>query len=265
MSEVKTEAEQPTEESSPGITPENAGSTRSLRREWNLGQRVQIWLISHLGKWVILLLGKTLQFESRGAEHLEEVYRAGHRAILTFWHNRILGATYYYRRRGIVVMSTYNFDGEYTSRCIQMMGYRSVRGSSTRGGYQGLLDMVKVMKEGVDAGFSIDGPHGPLYQAKVGPVLLARKTGGGILCFHLSYEKKWVIRGSWDQFQIPKPFNRVLLIHAPAIYVDRKADAAGVKEKLAEMQHLLEKLRDEGDAHWRIDTDTDSDPDADKP
>lgn len=219
-------------------------------RVWSLWQRLQIWLAAHVGYWFIRWVGCTLRFESRGDENLEAIYRAGHRAIFTFWHNRIFGATWYWRKRGIVVMTSQNFDGEYIAHFIQRHGYGAARGSSSRGGLKALVEMARCLKNGSDVAFTIDGPSGPRYQAKVGPVLLARKTGDAIFCFHISYEKKWVIRGSWDQFQIPKPFSRALIIKAPPLYVDVDADESAVQKKHAEMQQLLEKIRDEGDAYW---------------
>jgi lysophospholipid acyltransferase (LPLAT)-like uncharacterized protein len=219
-------------------------------RQWSRWQRFQIWLAAHLGYAFIYLIGRTLRFESRGDENLEAIYRVGHRAIFVFWHNRIFGATWYYRQRGIVVMTSQNFDGEYIARFIEMHGYGAARGSSSRGGMKALLEMANCLEKGADVGFTIDGPRGPRYEAKKGPVLLARKTGDAIFCFHISYQKKWVIRGSWDHFQIPKPFSRALILKAPPIYVDAAADEAMVQAKHVEMQKLLDRLREEGDSYW---------------
>ncbi|MGB7621076.1 MAG: lysophospholipid acyltransferase family protein [Terriglobia bacterium] len=222
-------------------------------REWSGWQKFQISVASYAGYGLIRLIGRTLKFESRGDENLEAIYKAGHRAIFTFWHNRIFGATWYFRKRGIVVMTSQNFDGEYIARFIQMLGYEAARGSSSRGGMRALVEMAKCLREGSDVGFTIDGPRGPRYQAKMGPVMLARKTGDGIFCFHVSYEKKWVLKGSWDHFQIPKPFSRVLLIQAPPLYIDATADESTMRKKHQEMQQLLDKIRDEGDAYWEGD------------
>jgi lysophospholipid acyltransferase (LPLAT)-like uncharacterized protein len=218
--------------------------------KWSGWQRFQIGAASYAGYALIGLIGRTLRFESRGDENLEAIYKAGHRAIFTFWHNRIFGATWYYRGRGIVVMTSQNFDGEYIARFIKMLGYDAARGSSSRGGMRALVEMARCLRKGTDVGFTIDGPRGPRYEAKMGPVLLARKTGDAIFCFHVSYEKRWVVNGSWDHFQIPKPFSRVLIINAPPLYIDATADEATMRRKHQEMQQLLDKLREEGDAYW---------------
>lgn len=223
---------------------------RGCARVWTRWQRFQIWVAAHVGYWFIELIGRTLRFESRGDENLEAIYRAGHRAIFVFWHNRIFGATWYYRRRGIVVMTSQNFDGEYIARFITMHGYGTARGSSSRGGMRALAEMARCLRQGSDVGFTIDGPRGPRYQAKMGPLLLARKTGDAIFCFHVSYEKKWILRNSWDHFEIPKPFSRALIIKAPPIYVESAADEATVRQKHQEMQRLLDRIRGEGDSFW---------------
>ena len=135
---------------------------------------------------------------------------------------RIFPATYYWRRRGIVVMTSQNFDGEYIARCIQKHGYGAARGSSSRGGLKALAEMAQCLRRGLDVGFTVDGPRGPRYEAKPGPVLLARRTGAAVFCFHISLQRK-IQLNNWDQTQIPFPFSRALVLKAPPIYVFRSA------------------------------------------
>src|SRR5487761_2647692 len=85
-------------------------------RPWSRWQRFQIWAIAEVGYWLMALIGLTLRYEVRGAENLEAIHRSGHRAIFTFWHNRLFAGTWYFRHRGITVMTSQNFDGEYTTR-----------------------------------------------------------------------------------------------------------------------------------------------------
>ena len=101
--------------------------------------------------------------------------------ISAFWHRCIISATWYWRDRGAVVMNTTNFDGQWTRRVIEHFGFGTAQGSSTRGGLRGLAVMARRLEEGHDAAFTIDGPRGPRYVAKPGPVMLARRTGKPIL------------------------------------------------------------------------------------
>jgi lysophospholipid acyltransferase (LPLAT)-like uncharacterized protein len=195
------------------------------------------------------LIGKTIQWESRGDEYLEQIHKTGKRAIFTFWHGRIFPATYYWRNRGIVVMSSQNYDGQYVAHCIRKHGYEIARGSSSRGWVKAMGEMAEWLRKGSDVAFTVDGPRGPRYEAKPGPVLLARKTGDPIFCFHISLEKKIQLK-SWDHTQIPIPFTRALVLKAPPIYVPRNAKEGEIKQKIVEVPTQLDQLRIEGDAYW---------------
>src|SRR5216110_2413028 len=157
---------------------------------------------------LIKLIGRTIKFEIEGWENWEAASRDGKIPIYTFWHNRVFLATYFWQRRSIVVMTSRSFDGEYIARFIQRFGYGAARGSSTRGATGAVVEMVRLMRAGSPAGFTIDGPKGPRYVAKMGAVLLAKKTGNPVLPFTIAAERFWEIKGSWDRSQIPKPFTR---------------------------------------------------------
>ena len=219
------------------------------QRQFSFWQRIQIRCVQSIGYWLVYLIGMTLRWECRGDEHLEAIYRQGRRAIFTFWHGRILTATWRWRKRGIMVMTSMNFDGEYISRFIQQHGYRAARGSSSRGGLRALAQMARHIAEGQDAAFTVDGPRGPRYVAKLGPVLLAKKTGAAIFCFHISV-RRFRQFNSWDHFQIPVPFTQALLLQAPPIWVPPDADETLQRAKHLEMQQQLDRLRIEGDRYW---------------
>lgn len=214
------------------------------------------WFLVFLASWVgyalIGLIGRTIRWEVVGQENWESIFRAGKRAIYTFWHRGIFTATWYWRRRGIVVMTSTHFDGEYIARIIHRLGYGAARGSSSRGGLRALAEMARRLKEGHDVGFTIDGPHGPRFVAKPGPVMLARRTGDAIFCFHISPERAYVFRQSWDLLQIPCPFTRAVILMAPPIYVPEQASEEVLREKHAEMQALLDRLREIGARWWSL-------------
>lgn len=201
-----------------------------------------------LGYWVITIICRTIRWESQGDKYLEQIYAAGSRAIFTFWHGRIFPATWYWRNRGIIVMASMNLDGEAMTHCIQRHGYSAVRGSSSRGGLKALSAMVKEIQQGRDAAFTIDGPRGPRHVAKVGPVILARKTGAAISCFHVSMKHK-IQLNSWDGFQIPIPFTRAIVLKAPPIWVPSNASEDKMRQIHMRMQQVLEELCEQGN-HW---------------
>src|SRR5258708_31026724 len=157
---------------------------------------------------LIRLIGCTVRWQVEGWENFEATTRTNSIPIYTFWHNRVFLATYFWQRRRIVVMTSQSFDGEYIARFIQRFGYGAARGSSTRGGIGALVEMVRLVRAGCPTAFTIDGPKGPRYVAKMGPVLLAKKTGQPILPFTITAKSFWQAK-SWDLLQVPKPFTRV--------------------------------------------------------
>jgi len=212
---------------------------------YTLIERIKIRLADAAFFTSIRALGSLTRFEVRGIEHLEAIEAADKLPIVAFWHDRIFLGTYFMRNRGIVVMTSKSFDGEYIARFIQRLGYGAVRGSSSRGGSKALVQMIKAMRAGMPMAFSVDGPRGPRYEAKLGPVFLAKKTGNPILPFIVEPHKFWTIN-SWDKMQIPKPFTRALTVFGEPIYVDADANDVDVESKLTELQNSLDNLVKQG-------------------
>jgi lysophospholipid acyltransferase (LPLAT)-like uncharacterized protein len=198
---------------------------------------------------LIKLIGRTVKFEIVGWDNWEAASREGSIPIYTFWHNRVFLATHFWQRRGIVVMTSQSFDGEYIARFIQRFGYGAARGSSTRGGTGALVEMVRLMRAGCPTAFTIDGPKGPRYVAKMGALLLAKKTGYPILPFTITAAKCWHLK-SWDHFQVPWPFTRARVDIAPPIYIPSKADEETSLAKRDELQRALDDINRHGD-EWR--------------
>jgi hypothetical protein len=198
-------------------------------------KRFEIAAISAVGYRLIQMLGGTLRWRIEGFEHFEAIAAAGHQPIMAFWHGRILPATYYFRRRGIVVITSENFDGEWIARIIERFGFGTARGSSSRGGLKALLQLTREMTAGKPAGFTVDGPRGPARVAQPGAVWLAKATGNPVLPFHLESRRHWTLN-SWDRTQIPKPFSTVSIVVGEPFYVPQDAD----DEKIEAARQLLD-------------------------
>jgi lysophospholipid acyltransferase (LPLAT)-like uncharacterized protein len=166
--------------------------------------------------------------------------------IYTFWHREIFPATWFWRKRGIVVMTSQNFDGEIIARVILKQGYGAARGSSSRGSTRALVEMIRCLRRGSDVAFTIDGPRGPRFVAKGGSVLLSRATGAAIVCFHIAVRDAHVFRKSWDLHQIPHPFSRAAVFIAPPIVVPRDADSRRMEVEQRHVQATLDQLRSQG-------------------
>jgi len=199
---------------------------------------------------LIKLIGRTVRWQVEGWEHWEAASRDGQIPIYTFWHNRVFLSTYFWKQRRIVVMTSRSFDGEYIARFIQRFGYGAARGSSTRGGVGAIVEMVRLMRAGSPTAFTIDGPKGPRYVAKMGAVLLAKKTGHPVLPFTITAKKFWTANKSWDHSQVPKPFTRVRVDIAQPIYVPSDAGEELLEAKRDELQHSLDAINERGE-RWR--------------
>ena len=191
---------------------------------------------------LIKLIGRTIRWQVEGWENWEAANADGRVPIYAFWHNRIFLATYFFQRRRIVVMTSQSFDGEYIARFIQRFGYGAARGSSTRGAVGAIVEMTRLVRAGSPAGFTIDGPKGPRYVAKMGAVLLAKKTGQPILPFTITAERFWEAKRSWDGFQVPLPFSRARVDISPPIYVSADTDDDGMEAKRDELQASLDRI-----------------------
>lgn len=208
---------------------------------YTLKQRLAVRAAGVVFPLLIRAIGSTLRFRVEGQEHWDEAARGGALPIYTFWHDRIFAGTYFFRGRRIVIMTSQSFDGEYIARFIQRLGYGAVRGSSTRGGVGALVELTRLVRQGCPAGFSIDGPRGPRHVAKMGAVLLAKKTGQAVLPFGVNAERFWSLN-SWDRMQIPVPFSRVHVRFAPPIRVAPDADEAALAHAREELQSALERV-----------------------
>lgn len=215
-------------------------------------RRMQIPLIAAAVYSVIRMLGPTLRYEVLGWQHAERIYARKGQCIFAFWHRVIIPVVWWARNRGIVIMNTTAFDGQWTRKVIEWLGFGTAQGSSSKGGLRGLAVMARRLTEGRDCGFTIDGPRGPRYLAKPGPVILARKSGCAIMVFHIGVDRGRTFEKTWDHFLLPAPFARTVMLFAPPIYVPKDADANAMEAKQQEMQRELERVRDIAEAWFTL-------------
>jgi lysophospholipid acyltransferase (LPLAT)-like uncharacterized protein len=204
-------------------------------------KRFQVAAIAGLGYPLINALGHTLRWRVEGMHHYDAILASGRQPVMAFWHGRILPATFYFRRRGIVVITSENFDGEWIARIIERFGYGTARGSTSHGGRKAILQLVRDMRAGRPAGFTVDGPRGPARVAQPGAVWLAKATGNPVLPFHLEASSAWTMR-SWDRTQVPKPFSTVALAIGSPILVPREATDDALEATRGELDAALHAL-----------------------
>ncbi|HEY3381863.1 MAG TPA: lysophospholipid acyltransferase family protein [Vicinamibacterales bacterium] len=204
-------------------------------------KRLEAAAIAALGTPIIAALARTWHWQEDGTAHLDAVLASRRQPILALWHGRILPATVYFRDRGVVAMTSQNFDGEWIARIMRRFGYAAARGSTSRGARQALLQLRRDMAGGRPAAFTVDGPRGPARKAQPGAVFLAKITGNPILPFHIEARPCWTAR-SWDATQVPKPWSRVAIAMGEPLWVPADADAARLEGHRVELERRLQAL-----------------------
>jgi lysophospholipid acyltransferase (LPLAT)-like uncharacterized protein len=221
--------------------PGNAYDSRP--KQLSVFRRAQVPVITGAAYGLARLLGPTLRYEVLGWQHIDRVHKQDRRCVFSFWHQTIFMAMWWWRHRGVVAMTSANFDGQILGRALGRLGYGTTHGSSSRGGLRGLSVLARRLEQGNDAAFAADGPRGPRYIAKPGPVILARKSRCPIVPFHLFAEHAHVFEKAWDLFQLPGPFSRVVLMIAAPIEVPDDPGREVIERKRTDLQASLERAR----------------------
>jgi len=211
---------------------------------FTLGQRLVLAVVPRVVWALLWVVGLTWRFEAIAEEGVTPLLygRGAGAEIFCFWHQCVLPCTFYFRRTGATILISRSFDGELITRILNLFGFHAVRGSSSRGAREGLLGLKHVIEGGTPAIFTADGPRGPIYQAKMGPIKLAQMTGARIGAFHLEPERAWTMR-SWDRFQIPKPFTRICVSWAQWTHVSTDIAAEEFGPQREELNAAIERAR----------------------
>jgi lysophospholipid acyltransferase (LPLAT)-like uncharacterized protein len=203
-------------------------------------RRVQAGLIAWVASPLLAVLCRTYRWRIEGAERYEAITARGQQPILALWHGHILPGLHYFRNRGVVVITSQNFDGEWIARILHRFGFGTARGSTSRGGARALVQLRRDLAAGRPAAFTVDGPRGPARVVQPGVVFLAGATGQPILPYHIESDRHWTLN-SWDRTQIPKPFSTVALVFGEPIAVEATDDAT-LDRKIGEVTSALVAL-----------------------
>ncbi len=229
------------------IPEDFTATTGPISRRFSVRQRIVLRIIITAGYWLIRIIGPTLRVSisyEDGAQGTVEQRPV----IASFWHACMIPATYICRNLGVRVMSSNSYDGEYMGRVVRKFGFVPVKGSSSRNAVRALLGLRRALEEGWTVAFTIDGPRGPRYKVKPGPVALARSSGVPMSVFHMAVDRAWVLN-TWDRLLIPKPFSRVLMRFGQLIPVPASTSDEGLEKYQQELQASLDRVREFAEAN----------------
>ncbi len=203
--------------------------------------RVNPGAASLAGSLLIKGMGLTWRVETRGLDHLDDARSLTGRVIYAFWHGRLLALTWAHRNRKIHVLASEHYDGDLMGRTIERIGYGHLKGSSTRGGARAVREMRKVLSDGYDIGLAVDGPRGPRGRVQQGATELSRLTSTPVIPVSATARGRKLL-GSWDRFQVPLPFARIVVEYAEPVVVSGSAGADEREQKRLELERRLSEL-----------------------
>jgi lysophospholipid acyltransferase (LPLAT)-like uncharacterized protein len=196
-------------------------------------------ILAAVGPFLVQALAATWRIHVRGAEHLHGLRDAHRPFVFVLWHSRILPLLFHHRAEEVVLLISRHRDGEYLANLAERWGYRSVRGSTKRGGEIGLLGVVRALQGGAVVAITPDGPRGPAEQVQPGAVAAAQHAGAALLPIGARPSSAWWL-GSWDRMCIPKPFSRIDVVYGPPIEV--AAGKEGLRRAIDEVRRALQEV-----------------------
>jgi lysophospholipid acyltransferase (LPLAT)-like uncharacterized protein len=221
----------------PSGTDARAALRAERRREWQMR-----WIV-RLGVPLVRLLGWTWRIRViNGEASVERMRRERRPIVFALWHGDMLPLLYQHRGEGAAVLISEHRDGELIARVAKALGFRTVRGSTTRGASRALVGLTRELMDGHDIAVTPDGPRGPARSFAPGALIAAQRARAPVLAVGLAAKRAWRLT-SWDRFVIPKPFSRVCIAYSDPVLLDVANPRAAAQETSRFQQLMLEVER----------------------
>jgi len=201
---------------------------------------------SFIGSLCIRLLAVTWRVEWRNLENLEKARALSKQGVVSFWHGRLIVIAYSHRRWGISVLASEHPDGDLIGRAVAWLGWGHIKGSTSRRGAAGFRELAAILRTGRDAGLTVDGPRGPRGCVQQGATELSRMTGSSVIPLTDSARPRRLL-GTWDRFQIPLPFAKVVITYGEPFVVSADADRDARERYRLRLERTLHELTAELD------------------
>ena len=189
---------------------------------------------------LINLLIKTLTVERRNYETFDETSEKSN-CVVAFWHGKMFLGWYLQKNRNFSALVSRSKDGDVLASMLSKWGYTVTRGSSHIGGKEALELMVEKSNSGNSFAITPDGPKGPAHTMKAGAVVLAKKCNQSLFLIGIGYKRKITLK-SWDSFEIPLPFSKVIAVYSDPIIIDKELAYDETSKKIQEVNEKLKEL-----------------------
>jgi len=211
------------------------------------------YLFPYAGLFFVRLLSATYRIRIVDPDNEQNILKTRGQVVYASWHQRFFpGFTFFSTRKPIAIMISQSRDGEMAARAVNLLGWRAVRGSSSRGGKQALETIKTLVGQGYKVGHIVDGPQGPFGMVKPGLIRIAQYADLPIVPTITSGQNRWVFN-SWDRFMVPKPFSRVIIRFGSPVYVPRDMGQGEFEQMQEHVAQDLKRLYEDTDAIWQND------------
>ena len=205
---------------------------------------IKLYLLSKIGKWIVLLLYNTNKWNIEGENNYQDLLRNNNSVIISIWHGRVLNFVKQLANNQFYALAGTHNDAEIISRICLDTGWKVIRGPSSDKGkeaFEGIVEALKI--PGSLVAMTPDGPKGPAKIPKAGVIKAAQNTGVAIIPAASHCTKHWGFK-NWDTFYIPKPFGRIEVIYGEPVYFKHDQSFDECLYILKEAMDKLEKLVD---------------------
>jgi lysophospholipid acyltransferase (LPLAT)-like uncharacterized protein len=206
-------------------------------------------LLSFIGSILISVWSRTLRIKFIHKDIPDRLKSEGKNFIYAFWHGRQFMLFHTHRNTGVVIPASESRDGEIQAGILKWFGFDVVRGSSKRKGDRALLGLVDRLRKGKDLALAVDGPRGPIYEAKQGVTYMAGKLNKQIVPVSTSAKSYWILDKIWDRYLLPKPFTSGIVLYGEPIIVNGIGEEE-LEKKRKELEASLNRLMAQADAYF---------------
>jgi lysophospholipid acyltransferase (LPLAT)-like uncharacterized protein len=198
-------------------------------------------VVAGAGATIVRVLAGTWRYDVRGWENVEAARASGRPIVYVTWHSRLLPVIHFMHRRhvGMALLISRHRDGGYLADLCEHWGFRTVRGSTQRGGVAGLLGLVRYLRAGTEVGTTPDGPRGPAEEVKPGIVAAAQHADAHVIAISARAHRAWWIR-SWDRLCVPKPYAKVQVFYSPPLEI--APGKPGLRAGVAAVERALQAV-----------------------
>lgn len=220
-------------------------AARDLSRADRARERRLKWIV-RLGVPLVRVLGASWRIRLINDGRIDALRRERRPIVFALWHGDLLPLLYHHRNEGVSVLISDHRDGELIARVAKSLGFRTVRGSTSRGASRALVGLTRELEVGHDVAITPDGPRGPARSFAPGALIAAQRANAPVIAVGLAAESAWRL-GTWDRFTIPRPFSRVRIAYSDPVMVDAST-ARAAAEDTARFQALMQQVEQRASA-----------------